>query len=238
MWPDRIPDTYVLTTGSKAVCSKNPVTGISIKVEDLSNALSGPFRLISRTGFVKLASIGFPEFSIFQGSILGRNLLQIKTKPSLIVCKISMSFFSFNRLLPPGSIRLASISCLVLISTSLKAEDSNLPKSSGEILEVFGLQDVKPIRKTVVSTVRGSGGIAQTTGFSFVSGILIDPETTSNIFGLDANSALSSLTLDDPIRPADPVHQHQSQLELELTVDSFFSNLIGGSGGAAAAFFR
>ncbi|MEE2934456.1 MAG: hypothetical protein VYA84_00495 [Planctomycetota bacterium] len=150
-----------------------------------------------------------------------------------------MKIFNLNGRLPVGSIRLASISCcLVLMSTCLRAEDSNLQNSSIGILETFGLEDVTPIRKSVVSKIRGSGGIAQTTGFSFVSGILVDPESTSNIFGLDANSALSSLTLDDPIRPADPVHQHESLLELELTVDSFFSNLIGGSGGAAAAYFR
>ena len=79
--------------------------------------------------------------------------------------------------------------------------------------------------------------MARTNGFSFVSGILVD-STTSNIFSSDTNSAFSLLTLEDPLRPADPVHQHQSQLELELSVDAYFSNIIGGAGGAAAAYFR
>ncbi|MBL6725290.1 MAG: hypothetical protein ISQ09_09385 [Rubripirellula sp.] len=109
---------------------------------------------------------------------------------------------------------------------------------SGKLLSQFGLEAVQPIQKKTAAAVRGEGGVAQTSGFSFVSGILVDPNTTSNIFGLDANSAFSLLTLDDPIRPADPVHQHQSQLELELIVDSYFSNILGGAGGAAAAYFR
>ena len=106
------------------------------------------------------------------------------------------------------------------------------------LLADFGLQSVTPIKKEQVQAVRGAGGAAQTSGFSFVSGILVDAETTSNIFGLDANFAFASLTLDDPFRIVDPVHQHQAQLELELTVDDYFSTILGGAGGAASAIFR
>jgi len=113
-----------------------------------------------------------------------------------------------------------------------------ISEADARLLDDFGLQAVKPIERKAVLGVRGAGGAAQTTGFSFVSGILVDSETTSNIFGLDANFAFASLTLDDPFRIVDPVHQHQAQLELELTVDDYFSTILGGAGGAATALFR
>lgn len=133
------------------------------------------------------------------------------------------------------------LSCSFLglfISLNAVANDTFKNTGHGELLATFGLETIQPIKKSAAATVRGEGGVAQTNGFSFVSGILVDPNTTSNIFGLDANSAFSLLTLDDPIRPADPIHQHQSQLELELTVEDYFSNILGGAGGAAAAYFR
>ena len=136
----------------------------------------------------------------------------------------------------------AKISALLLSlfwTVDATAENGfKLDSNQSELLASFGLESIRPIKKTTAAEVRGEGGVAQTNGFSFVSGILVDPNTTSNIFGLDANSAFSLLTLDDPIRPADPIHQHQSQLELELTVEDYFSNIIGGAGGAAAAYFR
>ncbi|MDB4676931.1 hypothetical protein OAF09_01750 [bacterium] len=133
------------------------------------------------------------------------------------------------------------VSCVLIFSSVATGEETRHRSESDQaqsLLQSFGLEAVQPIRRSDVKKVRGAGGVAQTNGFSFVSGILVDPNTTSNIFGLDANSAFSLLTLDDPIRPADPIHQHQSQLELELIVDSYFSTITGGAGGAAAAYFR
>ena len=117
-------------------------------------------------------------------------------------------------------------------------DSGKISEADARLLDDFGLQSVTPIERRTVLDVRGAGGSAQTTGFSFVSGILVDSETTSNIFGLDANFAFASLTLDDPFRIVDPVHQHQAQLELELTVDDYFSTILGGAGGAATALFR
>ena len=114
----------------------------------------------------------------------------------------------------------------------------SISQGDARLLNDFGLQSVEPIERKDFLGVRGAGGAAQTSGFSFVSGILVDAETTSNIFGLDANYAFASLTLDDPFRIVDPVHQHQAQLELELTVDDYFSTILGGAGGAATALFR
>ncbi|HBV64048.1 MAG TPA: hypothetical protein DEF45_13625 [Rhodopirellula sp.] len=134
---------------------------------------------------------------------------------------------------------------LVVFSGSMKAEaiepvlaSGRMSEADARLLDDFGLQAVTPIERKTVLGVRGAGGAAQTTGFSFVSGILVDSDTTSNIFGLDANFAFASLTLDDPFRIVDPVHQHQAQLELELTVDDYFSTILGGAGGAATALFR
>ena len=144
----------------------------------------------------------------------------------------------------PARIFLIFIS-LAICSANIKVEAIEPAADSGKISEAdarllddFGLQSVTPIERRTVLDVRGAGGAAQTTGFSFVSGILVDSETTSNIFGLDANFAFASLTLDDPFRIVDPVHQHQAQLELELTVDDYFSTILGGAGGAATALFR
>lgn len=133
---------------------------------------------------------------------------------------------------------LTAIALSLALNVGIASEPSNTRSDADQLLSQFGLETVQPIQKKTAASVRGEGGVAQTSGFSFVSGILVDPNTTSNIFGLDANSAFSLLTLDDPIRPADPIHQHQSQLELELIVDSYFSNILGGAGGAAAAYFR
>lgn len=144
----------------------------------------------------------------------------------------------------PARIFLIFIS-LAICGANIKVEAIEPAGDSGKISEAdarllddFGLQSVTPIERRTVLDVRGAGGAAQTTGFSFVSGILVDSETTSNIFGLDANFAFASLTLDDPFRIVDPVHQHQAQLELELTVDDYFSTILGGAGGAATALFR
>lgn len=123
-------------------------------------------------------------------------------------------------------------------ATEPSAGPKKMSDEDTQLLNAFGLQSVKPIKRKSFLEVRGAGGAAQTSGFSFVSGILVDSETTSNIFGLDANFAFASLTLDDPLRIVDPVHQHQAQLELELTVDDYFSTILGGAGGAATALFR
>ena len=123
-------------------------------------------------------------------------------------------------------------------ATEPMAASERISEEDARLLNDFGLQSVRPIERKAVLGVRGAGGAAQTSGFSFVSGILVDAETTSNIFGLDANYAFASLTLDDPFRIVDPVHQHQAQLELELTVDDYFSTILGGAGGAATALFR
>ena len=136
-------------------------------------------------------------------------------------------------------INIATVCLGLAISFTAHGQDGfKVNQEDSALLSQFGLDSIQPIQKSTAAKVRGEGGVARTNGFSFVSGILVDPSTTSNIFGLDANSAFSLLTLEDPLRPADPVHQHQSQLELELSVDTYFSNIIGGAGGAAAAYFR
>lgn len=136
------------------------------------------------------------------------------------------------------TVLIVALISIFAVSQSFADQTHQVGADTVNLLEMYGLEAVQPIKTSTASSVRGEGGVAQTSGFSFVSGILVDPNTTSNIFGLDANSAFSLLTLDDPIRPADPIHQHQSQLELELIVDSYFSNILGGAGGAAAAYFR
>lgn len=106
-------------------------------------------------------------------------------------------------------------------------------------LAEFGLHDVQFLTEPLAATVRGEGGMAKTSGMSFVSGFLVDSNSTSSLFGLDANSAGSTVAVQSaPIRRVQQVHQHQSQLNLSLTVNEYLGIILGGSGGAASALFR
>ena len=66
-----------------------------------------------------------------------------------------------------------------------------------------------------------------------VVGAIVDPDTSSSIFGIDANSAIAMLEVCGPVTDVDPFHNQQSTLSLELEVGSFSAGLLGGAGGAA-----
>lgn len=102
----------------------------------------------------------------------------------------------------------------------------------------FGLSDLKPITRAKARNVRGLGGVASTNGLSLVVGAIVDPDTSSSIFGIDANSAIAMLEVCGPVTDVDPFHNQQSTLSLELEVGSFSAGLLGGAGGAAEALFR
>lgn len=138
----------------------------------------------------------------------------------------------------------AQIATIVLVAVIISGRgyaDQPIPNpatAEDVSLAAFGLSDIKPLASPEADRVRGEGGIAETGGISFVSGFLIDSNSTSSVFGLDANSAGSTVTVQAPIRRVQPIHQHQSQLELSLTVNEFLGTILGGSGGAASAIFR
>lgn len=102
----------------------------------------------------------------------------------------------------------------------------------------FGLSDLQPITRRKARVVRGLGGVASTGGLSLVVGAIVDPDTSSSIFGIDANSAISLLEICGPVAETDPFHNQESTLSLELEVGSFSAGLLGGAGGAAQALFR
>ena len=102
----------------------------------------------------------------------------------------------------------------------------------------FGLSELTPITRAKAQSVRGHGGVASTSGLSLVVGAIVDPDTSSSIFGIDANSAVAVLEVCGPVMEVDPFHNQESTLTLDLEVGSFSAGLLGGAGGAAQALFR
>ena len=134
------------------------------------------------------------------------------------------------------------LACVSLITLTAVADEPvqgyRLTEKAEATLGAFGLSELKPITHGKARKVRGLGGVAATGGLSLVVGAIVDPDTSSSIFGIDANSAISLLEVCGPVTDTDPFHNQESTLTLELEVGDFSAGLIGGAGGAAQALFR
>ena len=137
---------------------------------------------------------------------------------------------------------ITSLALASVLSVTAVAEDPvrayRLTAQAEATLSQFGLQEITPMTRRKASNVRGMGGVAATNGLSLVVGAIVDPDTSSSIFGIDANSAMALLEICGPVADTDPFHQQESTLTLDLQVGAFSAGLTGGAGGAAKALFR
>jgi len=139
------------------------------------------------------------------------------------------------------SVALAVILASVLAAPAF-AGDGHVPKST---LDRLGLAGMQPVSDAEGMQVRGMSGCARVLGRSLVSGLLLDPVTTSYVFGADSNSATSSAENGGCRVKAQATHQQLSNVSLSLTVSIdnglssvFDGYLIGGAGGSGMAWAK
>ena len=127
----------------------------------------------------------------------------------------------------------AVLACL--LTASAYAGDGYVPQST---LAVLGLADMEVVSDIEGLQVRGMRGAATSLGRSLVVGLVIDPESSSFVFGSDTNSAgaYSETTFLNPV--AEATHVTASAIDLSRTVGTFTGVLIGGSGGSGIASLR
>jgi hypothetical protein len=144
-----------------------------------------------------------------------------------------------------GTNMLRSSLCCLIISLCVCSSQADEPNpryrlsQRGEArLNQFRIGKLKPLASKKAKQVRGQGGIASSNGLSLVVGAIVDPTTSSSLVGVDSNSAVAILEICGPVSEADPFHQQQSSLNLELNINEFSAGLIGGAGGAGTSLFR
>lgn len=144
-----------------------------------------------------------------------------------------------------GTNMLRSTLCCLILSLCVCSGQADEPKRGyrlskrGEArLNQFRIGKLKPLASKKAKQVRGQGGIASSNGLSLVVGAIVDPTTSSSLLGIDSNSAVAVLEICGPVAEADPFHQQQSNLNLELNINGFSAGLIGGAGGAGTSLFR
>lgn len=121
------------------------------------------------------------------------------------------------------------------VATSAKAAD---PVTFTEA-KSLGLSGMSLMSEEAGEEIRGSGGSAATHGSSFITGMLLDQNSKSYVFGVDTNAAMSTLEQAGIVGPVDPFHIQSSNLALALEVENLFKGtLLGGAGGTATALFR
>jgi hypothetical protein len=126
-----------------------------------------------------------------------------------------------------------------LVQADEPAKKYRLSGKGEQTLSQFGLSDLQPVAKQQAAKVRGTGGSAATRGQSFLSGMLIDGNTKSYVFGVDTNGGFATLTQGGLVSHVDPFHVQESNLGLSLDItNSFRGLLIGGAGGTATSLFR
>ncbi len=116
------------------------------------------------------------------------------------------------------------------------AADTYVPQST---LSSLGLGEMEVVSDEVGMEVRGMSGSAMTMGLSLVTGLLIDPNTKSFIFGSDANAASATAENAGKQILTQASHAQASALNLSLNVTStngvFTGTLVGGAGGSGVA---
>ena len=128
---------------------------------------------------------------------------------------------------------LATLAALFL-AAPVMAGDGHVPQST---LQSLGLGDMQVLSDDDGMSVRGMGG-AKAWGVSIVSGLLLDPNTKSFLFGSDANTSGSTATGGGKFG-ATAYQNNYSSIDLGLVVDtntsSYAGFLYGGAGGYSFA---
>jgi len=123
-----------------------------------------------------------------------------------------------------------------LLAAPAFADDGHVPQAT---LDTLGLANMETLSAEEGMQVRGMGGSAAVIGVSVVTGLIIDPDTKSYVFGTSTDFAGACLETVCPFSPPDPFQEHASALSLGLNVVSplgaFDGLLIGGAGGSATA---
>lgn len=114
-----------------------------------------------------------------------------------------------------------------------------LSSQGQEVLGQFGLDAIQPVTVQEAQQVRGTGGSAGTRGHSFLSAMVMDPQSKSYAFGVDTNMGFANVTQGGIVGPVDPFHVQKSSLGIGLNVENFFNGfIIGTAGGSATAYYR
>jgi len=119
------------------------------------------------------------------------------------------------------------------------AEDHRVPQNA---LAQLGLRKMQTVGQQRGLAVRGRGRYSQSMGLSFVSGLLMDPETSSVVGGTDTNTAFALSENVVPRSAAQTSIEQGSQVEVQLDVNNnghiFSGYLIGVAGGRAYSSAR
>lgn len=127
---------------------------------------------------------------------------------------------------------LASVAVVLMASQSFAA-DTHVPKST---LESLGLSGFETVSDEEGMQVRGMSANAMSMGLSLVTGLLIDPETKSFIFGTDANAAAATAENAGKQVLTQVSHKQNSSVSLSLdtsSVGGFFTGTLYGSAGGS-----
>lgn len=126
-----------------------------------------------------------------------------------------------------------------LLAAPALGDDGHVPQAT---LDTLGLAQMETLSYEEGMQVRGMSGSAATIGMSVVTGLIIDPNTKSYIFGTGTNFAGACLETICPLSPPDPYHEQASGVDLGLEVfsggEEFLGLLFGGAGGSAIALAR
>ena len=138
---------------------------------------------------------------------------------------------------------LAFVAVLVWLSAAPAfAGEGHVPQSP---LRSLGLAGMEIVSDAEGMQVRGMSGCARVMGISMVAGLVIEPSTKSFVFGSDANFVKANAENAGCRMRAEAYKQHQSFVELQLTIDMvngpyshYEGTLFGGSGGSGFAWAR
>ncbi len=133
--------------------------------------------------------------------------------------------------------RFAPIFAALVLSTaaiSALAEDHRVPQNA---LAQLGLGKMQTVEQQRGLDVRGRGRYSLSMGLSFVSGVLLDPESSSFTGGSDTNTAFALSENVVPRSAAETNIDQGSQVEVQLNVNTngnIFSGYIFGMAGGQA----
>lgn len=147
-----------------------------------------------------------------------------------------MHYFSTWENSPMRTICALVAAALLFAAVPAQAADGRVPSAT---LKALGLGDLTVMSDRDAQQIRGQSSGVMAMSQSLVTGLLIDPNTKSFIFGTDTNGAMSSAENAGLQVLSQASTSSTSSVSLNLTVTSangtFTGALIGGAGGGAAA---
>jgi hypothetical protein len=130
-----------------------------------------------------------------------------------------------------------ALSIIVMLSflyaAPVLADDGHVSQST---LSVLGLGGLEVVSDAEAMQVRGMSGNAWTQGLSIVSGLLIDPNTKSYVWGSDVNMAHASAENAGLQVLTQAEHAQSSAVALDLQVTSvpgIYSGVLAGTAGGS-----